>query len=691
MARTRPNSLEREEDDGAPDDGAAKVFAKDGRPVYFYLYGTNEPQNLGALTEGQREDMTRLIAEHGGLICKSAARSDTIIVTTAGFETLKNKYSLERDIYVELPSFVHRCIAKGVYEHQTVARLPLGGVPPRTANLELCLSSRTKFTEEDEMNLCRFIASHMPYKGAGGRTGQKAYLELVEKARYKDLDYQWVTRHTAQSWRERYKVHQERLDPLIEELVLQNPPPEDGNGIRPFDRRVNRKGLFALAQVQEAEDGEIEFDREDEEDAEEQSFETNPRPRPNRIAQVRVAGQRARHTDVGPRRSPSPVEGVSRRARSMPGTKRPQPEHDSDDDAGEFRSGTPQFEQYLEDDHQPGPGEAGPSRTQRTSPSPAPPRQAAQAPVVRPAARVIEKELRAAAHRTRAREPQVPMSSQATLVGPVPTQLRGAAAAAKLPPTTPAGPSHEGDEAPVPVEKRASKRRKIKAAPPPPPVVVLEPLRRAGVGSRSALQPMARKTAPRPASPHQAGPSSRAVVTDEQDDESSQDDVEMTDTPQSDEQDVEALLQDANAESNAEVSPSLPEASEDLDTDDQVSREKLLRHGLREQIVDDDDDEAFAESLDLTVGAPRSRSVSIPGVLFPSAGRAPVTPVPPLRRTNTNRSTASSALNVPLPGTRASEKKKQARERERHVPYVPPSETRAAMMLKLRSRAGGRA
>lgn len=34
------------------------------------------------------------------------------------------------------------------------------------------------------MNLCKFIAFHMPHKEAGGRTGNKPYEELCEKAQY---------------------------------------------------------------------------------------------------------------------------------------------------------------------------------------------------------------------------------------------------------------------------------------------------------------------------------------------------------------------------------------------------------------------------------------------------------------------------------------------------------------------------
>lgn len=40
--------------------------------------------------------------------------------------------------------------------------------------------SRTPFTEEDETNLCKYIASVLPYKETGGRTGNRIYMELME-------------------------------------------------------------------------------------------------------------------------------------------------------------------------------------------------------------------------------------------------------------------------------------------------------------------------------------------------------------------------------------------------------------------------------------------------------------------------------------------------------------------------------
>jgi hypothetical protein len=48
--------------------------------------------------------------------------------------------------------------------------------------------------------------------------------------------YEWVTRHTWQSWREHYKKNQAALDAKIKENIRLFPPPETQNGIHRFKR-----------------------------------------------------------------------------------------------------------------------------------------------------------------------------------------------------------------------------------------------------------------------------------------------------------------------------------------------------------------------------------------------------------------------------------------------------------------------
>lgn len=40
---------------------------------------------------------------------------------------------------------------------------------------------RTQFTEQDEENLCNWIAAKIPYKETGGRTGNRLYQQLCEQ------------------------------------------------------------------------------------------------------------------------------------------------------------------------------------------------------------------------------------------------------------------------------------------------------------------------------------------------------------------------------------------------------------------------------------------------------------------------------------------------------------------------------
>ncbi|EIW60963.1 uncharacterized protein TRAVEDRAFT_46200 [Trametes versicolor FP-101664 SS1] len=643
MARSRHNSPAGDD----ADDGANALFTITGRPVYFYLYGTNEPTAPGALTEGQREHLKGLITKNGGFICKSEADADTIIVNPVQVKALKDKYDFEHNIYVEPPSFVELCIHRGVYTHDRVLKKPLGGRPPKGA--------RTPFTDEDDQHLCEFLARRIPDKEAGGRNGRNTYIELVEKAQYAGLGYEWAARHTWESWKERYKKRFEIMDPIIDEIVRQNPPPADGKGVRPYDRRVNGQGQFALLNKQAL------MEEEEEEDEDVFEIETGP-------------------------------------------------EHDAHEEAGESQQELPQ-EGDEEEDHRPGPEDAGPSGTQRTpsaSPPPAPKqkqKQAAQSSRARPPPRAPNGGLAAAARLAqRALTQEAPASSQATLVGPVPSQMRGASGAAKLPPRRPREASVEREEAHAPTEKPVAKRRKIHKAP-EPPVVQVPPMREGGRGSRVASQ-AARKTADQPRKVPSVVPAPRRqpvrppspVVQEEDEDEEDVDgdDDEMEDegvvAGGSDEQDVEELLQAQSAETSRQFSPPVAgpsgaSASDDMDSDDQVALQKLNPDRRASMSDEDDDDVAYANSLDLTVPS-RSRNASARHATASRSPQAPVTPARPVRR-GTDESTESEAA-VPLAGTRASETVRRARESAKREPYLPPPGTRAAIVAAIPAPVSGK-
>ncbi|KAH9890506.1 hypothetical protein C8Q73DRAFT_128619 [Cubamyces lactineus] len=747
MAITRDNSPEHQEE------VAPGVFRIDDRAVFFYLYGTRDTdKEEWALTQEERRDLEEQILDNGGALCQSEREADTIITNEIGLGPLSDKYVFEQTQYVEPPEFVRLCIASGRYAHNPVMMRPMSG--RHTGRV------RRAFTKEDDINLCKFLARSRPYEAAEGRLGIKLYLALVAQAQYDDMDYKWAARHPADSWRERYKKHREEFDRTIARLVKENPPPADDKGVWPYDRRVNFRSAYARISRPEA----IAEWMDDEPEELPGPVEEHEQPPPP------PARRRARHTYTGPirERSAPPVEQGRGRVRSAPypikrGSDRPSDR--SLEEMGEFAEGV--IQSWRDDDFRPGPEDAGPSGTQRTPTPPPSPPQRQERPQRRAAAPVADGPAAVPKRRSGRNRPEIPASSQATLVGPVPTQLRGAANAAKLPPRE----IEEAEEAPEP--RRMAKRRKIQH-PPAYPVVVLEPLRKTGLGPRSAPQRATNAAAgpskmlkPAPKAPPTAQDDDEDENGSERDDEEdngSQQDLEKEDgseqdveegsedewldddpppspvnAPQShatgptmeDELEVEELVQ-TSAHASGHVSPSAnPEApeepqSEELDSDDQRSRAKLLparssarpseggsrrlsQHELRrkeflDRLADADDDESLAELLDLTrpANAQRAKSAASSSASTgasapqPRAGPSrtqnqnPVTPVPPprrkVRREETVDSTASSAPDVPLPGTRASEEKRRIRESQRYEPYVPPPGTKAASVQKMQLR-----
>ncbi|KAK7058823.1 hypothetical protein VNI00_001447 [Paramarasmius palmivorus] len=116
--------------------------------------------------------------------------------------------------YVESLDWIKRCIERSeVHFTPHVYKNPGG----RRAGEE-----RTQFTDDDEHRLCEWIALKIPYKTTGGRTGNKLYIQLCEMV--DTPGYEWVRRHTWQSWRERYKKNAERLDRMIDSIVTQTKP-----------------------------------------------------------------------------------------------------------------------------------------------------------------------------------------------------------------------------------------------------------------------------------------------------------------------------------------------------------------------------------------------------------------------------------------------------------------------------------
>lgn len=114
---------------------------------------------------------------------------------------------------------------------------------------------RVKYTEEDEVNMCKFLAIAAPDPAAGGRLGPGIWNFLMSFQTVCNLcyhlhslliscqnpDYAWVKRHTAQSWQEHYKKNKPRLDPLIADEVARKPPPANGKGLYYLSRNVTKR------------------------------------------------------------------------------------------------------------------------------------------------------------------------------------------------------------------------------------------------------------------------------------------------------------------------------------------------------------------------------------------------------------------------------------------------------------------
>lgn len=83
-----------------------------------------------------------------------------------------------------------KCIEKGNVVYTPLVYKNPGGRRPGEelvilAHFDLVTATdtcdrRTQFTEQDENNLCDWIAAKIPYKETGGRTGNRLYQQLCD-------------------------------------------------------------------------------------------------------------------------------------------------------------------------------------------------------------------------------------------------------------------------------------------------------------------------------------------------------------------------------------------------------------------------------------------------------------------------------------------------------------------------------
>ncbi|KAH9930886.1 uncharacterized protein B0H18DRAFT_991709 [Fomitopsis serialis] len=97
---------------------------------------------------------------------------------------------------------------------------------------------RVAFTASDDEHLAEYLAEHS--LTTPGRLGNKLYKTLAGDEEGK---WPWASRHTFQSWRERYKNRRETFDEYIQQRQLDRPPRavfETPTGSRQRRRRVKR-------------------------------------------------------------------------------------------------------------------------------------------------------------------------------------------------------------------------------------------------------------------------------------------------------------------------------------------------------------------------------------------------------------------------------------------------------------------
>ncbi|KAI0335379.1 hypothetical protein GY45DRAFT_1317337 [Cubamyces sp. BRFM 1775] len=203
-----------------------QIFVHEGQPIRMHIDSSIANVNV-------RATLSARIMHSGGDPTASAQSARVILAdpNTEIFQHLVKTYQGEPDKYVESYLWVKKCIEKGQVIYTPVVYKNPGGRRPG--------EERTQFTEEDEQHLCNWIAAKIPYKETGGRTGNRLYQQLCEMA--SDPEYAWVTRHTWQSWRERYKKNATRLDVKIAEIVEEKKPALGEKGQYGYVRKPEEK------------------------------------------------------------------------------------------------------------------------------------------------------------------------------------------------------------------------------------------------------------------------------------------------------------------------------------------------------------------------------------------------------------------------------------------------------------------
>ncbi|KAG8898276.1 hypothetical protein FRB99_007559 [Tulasnella sp. 403] len=191
---------------------ALPIFIHDELPLNVYLH-----RGLG---HHRKQVLLKALTLAGAVIVDRSTLAKVIIAdpTQPSYENLVARYAHNNDIHVETPEWVWACIERKTYDHDPAVARVVGGRKPNT--------NRVEFTEEDDQHLAEYIGMRLPRPDMPGRTGNNLYRELCDR---EDI-YPWATRHSWQSWRNRYKTRRIQIDALVTQFLAAHPQPTNGKG-----------------------------------------------------------------------------------------------------------------------------------------------------------------------------------------------------------------------------------------------------------------------------------------------------------------------------------------------------------------------------------------------------------------------------------------------------------------------------
>ncbi|KAF9044851.1 hypothetical protein BDZ89DRAFT_1008374 [Hymenopellis radicata] len=221
-----------------------QIFVENGAPIPIHIHSSIANVNA-------RNTLSERIMHSGGDPHATPQTARVVLAdpNTEVFQALVKTYDGNPAVHVESYLWVKKCIEKGIVSFTPVVFKNPGG---RRRGEE-----RTQFNERDDELLCGWIASKIPYKEIGGRTGNRLYQQLLELS--DEPEYSWVTRHTWQSWRERYKKNAERMDKMISAIVAETKPSLGEKGQYGYVREKAPKKKRKVKDVKDEEDLRVEM------------------------------------------------------------------------------------------------------------------------------------------------------------------------------------------------------------------------------------------------------------------------------------------------------------------------------------------------------------------------------------------------------------------------------------------------